>query len=781
MTLLSLSAAWLVGIALARAAGLTWWGWLLMAAPAVAGLVLARKRHGWRTAFACGLLLVLGAARYSLSLPRLDDSSLAFYNDQGFVMLSGVIDDMPDERDTHVNLRVRVDAVVLEEGPRREVRGAALVQAPRGTVYRYGDRVEVRGELETPPVLEGFSYRDYLAREGISSMVRYARVEPTGEWEGSRARAAMIAFRQRAHNTITALLPDPQAALLSGILLGIESRISPEVREAFNAVGATHVIAISGSNLVILAGIIQALAARVVKRPGAIAAITIAGIVAYAVFVGGDAAVVRAAIMTSLALVAAQLGRQTYGLASLGFAAILMTAINPLVLWDVGFQLSFLATLGLVLYVEPLQSGLEKALARILSQQRAQQVVAALSDAFVVTLAAQITTTPIMVATFGRLSVLSLPVNLLIIPAQTPLMVLGGLGVLAALVWWPLGQVISWGSWLFLTWTAGVVRLAARLPCASAEVSDVPPLAVWGVYGLMFGLTLAAIQHPDALKDHLAGLRRALGVKVLAAGGLGMAALLFATAWSLPDGRLHVSFVDTGGAGATLIETPGGRQVLVDAGGSGRRLRTALGDALPFWDRRIDLLVLTGESASHTAALPDVLARYRFDAVMAPAGMAPPAPGGAQVIAAQPGMTIRVGDGVVLTVLDAPAAPPAGVEPAGDPVVLLVEYGDARLLLPGDLTPEGEASLLASGVPLHAAVLRVPRGGHESASSPAFLAATSPQFAVIAVDEGNRSGLPHEAVLERLSAVGAVVYRTDEDGTVRVTTDGRGLWVTTRR
>jgi len=781
MTLLALSAAWLAGIVLARAADFPWWGWLVMAAPAAAGLLLVRKRHGWRLAFACALALVLGAVRYCLSLPRLDASTLASYNDQGFVTLSGVIDDMPDERDTHVNLRVRVDSLTPEDGPQREVQGTALVQAPRGERYHYGDRVEVRGKLETPPVLEGFSYRDYLAREGISSMVRYARVEPTASWEGNRLRAAMIAFRERAHSAITALLPDPQAALLSGILLGIESRISPEVREAFNAVGATHVIAISGSNLVILAGIIQALAARVVKRPGAVATITIVGIVAYAAFVGGDAAVVRATIMTSLALVAAQLGRQTYGLASLGFAAILMSAINPLVLWDVGFQLSFLATLGLVLYVEPLQGVLEKGLGRILSQQRAQQVVAALSDAFIVTLAAQITTTPIIALTFGRLSVLSLPVNLLIIPAQTPLMVLGGLGVLAALVWWPLGQIIAWGSWLFLTWTAGVVRLAARLPYASLELRDVPPLAVWGIYGVMFGLTFAAMQQPGALQNHLTGLRRALGTKALAAGGLGMAALLFATAWSLPDGRLHVTFVDTGGAAATLIETPGGRQILVDAGGSGRRLRTALGDALPFWDRRLDLLVITEPAASNVAALPDVLSRYRFDAVMIPAGAAPPAVGSAQVIAAQPGMTVRVGDGVLLTVLDAPAAPPPGVEPSAEPVVLLVEYGDARVLLPGDLTPEGEARLLSAGTPLHAAVMQVPRGGHESVCGEAFLAATSPQIAVIAVEEGNRSGLPHEPVLERLSAAGAVIYRTDEDGTVRITTDGRGLWIRTGR
>ncbi len=791
MTLAYLAGAWLTGIALAQSAGALWWAWGVVALPSLLAVVLIRQRPRWRLASACALMLALGAARVGLARPDIGEGDLAFYNGQGFVTIEGTITDSPDMRDAYANLRVRAESIALEDGVSRPVEGGALVQAPRLGTYRYGDPVRVRGELVAPPELDAFSYRDYLAREGVYSLVRYAQVEVTGERRGNPVRAVMLDLRERANRIIARLLPDPESALLSGILLGIESRISPEVQKAFNAVGATHVIVISGSNLAILAGVIQSFARRAVSRPGWVAAITIAGVVFYAVFVGGDAAVIRAAIMTTLGLVAAQLGRQTYGLASLAFAALLMTAINPYLLRDASFQLSFLATLGLVLYVEPLQKLVAEGVSRLLSGETVRSVMGTISDPFVVTVAAQITTTPIIAYTFGRLSLLALPVNFLIIPAQTPIMVLGGLAVLAALIIPPLGQVLAWGSWLFLTWTAGVVSIFARLPYASLEISGLSPIAVLGVYGLIFGLTLYAMQRPEQRTRQREWLRELFSLKVLFLAGLVAATLLFAAAWSLPDGRLHVTFVDVGDGAATLIETPSGRKVLVDAGGSGRRLSTALGSALPYWDRRIDLLVITQLTPAHMAALPAITTRYRFDAVMVN-----PQPGkpeaealledlllkqGTQRIAAQTGMSIRVGDGLELTVLGAQDASPAPVGEAGSPVVLMLAYKDVRILLTGNMASEDEVALLNGHHPLHAAVLQVPRSGHRDLSSEAFLAAVGPQAAVIPVGEADRFGLPHPETLERLRTAGAVVYRTDQDGTVRVISDGERVWIRTER
>ncbi len=791
MTLVYLAAAWLAGIAVGQAARTTWWLWLIPALLSLIGLVTARHHARWRMGFGCGLACMLGAARLSAAVPHFDENDLATYNDQGVVTIEGLVIDAPDVRDTHINLRVRAETIQRDGGPAQPVEGWVLIQTPRTAAYRYGDPVRARGELHTPPELDTFSYRDFLAREGVYSILQYAQVEIAGPRRGNPIRAALLDFREHTHQTIVRLLPNPQASLLSGILLGIESDISPDVKAAFNAVGATHVIVISGTNLVILAGLFQSLARRIVKKSVWVVATTIAGIVAYAIFVGGDAAVIRAAIMTTLALVAAEVGRETYGLASLSFAALLMTLINPLWLWDVGFQLSLLATLGLILYVEPLQRLLARGLSKLLAGETAQGIVGGISDAFVVTLAAQITTTPLIAYTFGRLPLLSLPVNFLIVPAQPPLMVLGGLGVLAALAIWPVGQGLAWASWLFLTWTIEVVQVFAQLPAASVEVRVLSPWALGGIYAMVFGVTLYAVQPESDRIRQRAWLRQALSVKLLGAVGLIMAALLIVGMTALPDGRLHVTFIDVGDGTATLIETPSGRQILVDAGGSGRKLAAGLGDGLPFWDRRIDVLVLSQPTSAHVSGLLTLLGRYRFDAVMTVGEGSTPQTTevvwsilneqGAPQVVAQPGMHVVVGDGVTLTVLHVPSTMPADTEESGEPIVLLVVYGNARILLPGDLSAEGEEMLLNSHRSIDATVLAVSRGGHRDSSSEAFLAVVDPQVAVISVGTGNRHGLPHAEALARLRAAGADVYRTDQHGTIEVITDGQRMWIETKQ
>ncbi|NDJ52200.1 MAG: DUF4131 domain-containing protein [Chloroflexi bacterium] len=791
--------AWLAGIGLGQQAGLPAWVWAAAALIFVIVALLSPKQTSlidpkpfWRSAFSCGAVFALAALRLSLANPAFDETDVATYNDADFVTLRGWIVDAPDIRDNHTNLRVQAESIEVNFEP-HEVNGLVLVQAPHNDAYRYGDQVEVRGQINTPPEFEGFSYRDYLARQGVYSLLQFTQVEILeGRRRGSPLRALMLDLRTAANHAIIRLLPDPQASLLAGILLGIESGISPEVREAFNAVGATHVIAISGSNMAILGGLILLITRRFLPERVAIG-LTIGGLFAYASFVGGDAAVMRAAIMTAVGLFATQVGQRAWGLTSLAFTGMIMTLLNPFTLWDVGFQLSFLATLGLILFVDPLQMLMENGLSVLLSAERAKQIMAALSDALVVTIAAQITTTPIIAYHFERFSLLSLPVNLLIIPVQTPLMIIGGIGVILALVIWPLGQIITWGSWLFLSWTWWMVDLFAQLPFASLEVLNPQPNLVWGLYIGMFGLATVANQSEKQRVRFTNWLGRALSTKLVAAAGLIVAAILGAVALSLPDGRMHVTFIDMGAGTSTLIETPSGRHILIDAGNSGRRLSTALGSELGFWERRIDLVILTQQTENHIAGLPPVLNRYDVDAVMTNGvNRSTQLAGevwqgledvGAQEVVAQPGMTIRVEDGVTIEVLHTQSAAPRDEDDAGNPVVLLITYGDALFLIPGDLREEGLRALLAQSQRwrLDVTVLQIPRSGHRDAINATFVEAVNPQVSVLSVDEANRFDLPHHETMLLFENLDSPLYRTDQHGTIRMSTDGGSLWIRTDR
>ncbi|MBN1312925.1 MAG: ComEC/Rec2 family competence protein [Anaerolineae bacterium] len=778
MTLFYLAMAWLAGIAVANGTDTSWWLWLALAGMSLPGIFLARRKPAWRTVFLCAMFLMLGAMRLSLSVPHFATDDIAFYNDQGFVQAEGVIVKPPEVRDAFASFEVRVDRLELPDGPPRDVRGRVQVETTATQEYHFGDRVRLLGELRTPPELENFSYRDVLARKGIYSTMSYTQVDIVAAHQAGPLREFMFDFRAGAHQMIKRLLPDPQAALLAGILLGIETDISPEVSDAFSAVGATHVIVISGSNLVIIAGLLQSLARRVLRNCGTVF-VTIAGIVFYTLFVGGDPAVTRAVFMVTLGLIANQLGRQTYGMSSLGFAALAMTLINPFDLWNVSFQLSFMATLGLILYVEPLQNLLTNSLLRVFPVERTKQIVGAISDAFVVTVAAQITTTPIIALYFGRLSLLSLPTNFLIIPAQTPLMVLGGLAAIAALVSFPVGQFLAWGSWLFLSWTIEVVRFFADLPYASIEAENISPLSIAAVYAIIFGLTWMAMPPGEGHTNRWQGLRQSLSVKVIALFGLAIAILVFAASAALPNGRLHVSFIDTGSGSATLIVTPSGRHILVDAGGSGRRLSTALGDGLPFWSRRLDLVVLTQPGPEHTGALPTVLKRYQPAAWMT--NGAPPETGldaQSDWVVALPGTQVHVDDGVTLMVLHTQTGSLIEGEP-GEPISLMVTYGDARILLPGNLSPEGIKALLDGSLVPESTILYLSHDRDDIASNESFLTTAGPQVTIIAVEPNKPLPEADQHMLSCLAAAGSSIYRADETGTVHVETDGRQMWIRT--
>ncbi len=246
----------------------------------------------------------------------------------------------------------------------------------------------------------------------------------------------LYSFRERALETIDTILPEPAASLLAGILIGDEAGIPANVRDAFNATNTAHIIAISGFNITIIAGLLAQLARRVVGAKRA-TLIVILGLVIYTLLVGAGASVVRAAIMGSLSVIAAHYHRPNTALNALAIAALIMSALNPFTLFDVGFQLSFFATLGLILYVAPLTRAFENFYSRFTSAERAQQIVGAISDTFIVSIAAQITTTPLIAFTFHRLSLIGLFANFLILPAQPAVMIWGGLATMTAMIFQP--------------------------------------------------------------------------------------------------------------------------------------------------------------------------------------------------------------------------------------------------------------------------------------------------------------------------------------------------------
>jgi competence protein ComEC len=445
------------------------------------------------------------------------------------------------------------------------------------------------------------------------------------------------------------------------------------------------------------------------------------------------------------------LGRRATAYVSLCAAAIVLTAINPLALWDAGFQLSFVATLSLILFAPALGRLFERVLLRMASRERAQQALRYLNDVLIVTLAAQILTLPLVVYLFGRLSLAAPLANLLISPVQPFVMSWGGAAALTGLVSWPpaiqlAARVLAWVPWLCLAYTVAVVRWLAAWPLVSLPVS--PASAGWFVLG--YGLILAAAW---AWHQGRGGARWARdGIRSLASrrpttallGGVLVAAIL---AWlavlQAPDGRLHVAFLDVGQGDAALITTPHGQQILVDGGPSPAALSSMLGHEMPFWDRSLDLVVMSHPDADHITGLVEVLRRYHVagwldggqpgDDPISFSCQELLADGGTAQAVVRAGDRLDLGAGLVLEVLHPPLEPM--VDTASDAnnhsVVLRLVWGGTSFLLAGDLEAEGEQLLLESGQPLSADVLKVAHHGSSDSSTAAFLAAVDPVYAVL--------------------------------------------------
>jgi competence protein ComEC len=283
----------------------------------------------------------------------------------------------------------------------------------------------------------------------------------------------------------------------------------------------------------------------------------------------------------------------------------------------------------------------------------------------------------------------------------------------------------------------------------------------------------------NKLKSYLTSWR---AVAVLAV----IVALIWLAAIGLPDGRLHVYFLNVGQGDAILIVAPDGRQTLIDGGPSPAALLNELGAVMPFWDRSLDLVVLTHPDLDHMAGLSPALARYRVThALSTPLSASAPqaaawrdalAAAGVTPTVAVPGLRVLSG-GPTLTVLRASSSESAGfaTDDNNESLVLRLDYGATSFLFTGDAEEMAERALLSTGAPLRADVLKVGHHGSNRSTSAAFLTAVAPRLAVISVGADNRFGHPHPDVLQRLA--GIRVLRTDQSGRIEITSDGKALWV----
>ena len=758
----------------------------LAAAAAAVGLALAPAP--WETAVAVAVLAFTACALVRrLLLAALVALLVLAGTGAGELRLRAI--DGPGDR-LEAFAPVDAEAVLLER-PRTGARGArAAIRLQSGSArgatmlavaegdWRGPDEpgaiVRVRGVAKPP--LRGddtrFDWPAYLRRRGIAYELELTHLQSTGRSRGGIA-GAVDSARRRAERAIdTGLAPD-RAALMRGMVLGQDEAIDALTRDDWRDSGLAHLLAVSGQNVMLLCALALPLFALAGAAPRTRVLVLVALIALYVPLAGAGPSLQRAAVMGAAGLVALALSRPASASYGLLLAAVATLAANPRVAGDPGWQLSFAAVAGM-LAARPLAP---------------RGPVAA---AVWLTAVASLATTPLLALHFEAVPLVSIPANLMALPAVAPVMwagmleaAVGQLAVLGspgAAVGTAASTLVALVSEPLLAWLELVAARFAELPRAVATVG-LPGL--WGVlaaYAVLAAAGFAAarvVRRAAPFADEFRAWARVASRRKLAGAALLMSAAVVLTAGPIvspaaPD-RLTISFLDVGQGDATLIQHPDGSAVLFDGGPAEARVARLLRQA---GVRRLSAVVATHASADHHGGLLEVVRRFPVDLLLDGGdGTADPdfrrllseaSDRDVRVVRARAGQELHAG-GLVISVLSPPPRPPgpAPEDPNPRAVVALVRSGGFELMLSADAE---SPTLHTLGLP-DVDAIKVPHHGSADSGLGTVLERLRPEVAVIEVGE-NSYGHPHPDTLRALARAVPYVRRTDRDGTVRLVVAG---------
>jgi len=357
------------------------------------------------------------------------------------------------------------------------VEGLVLLNVLPYPEYHYGQRLLVMGELQEPRMATRpgeFDYRAYLKRKGIFVLMREPLVRVLPGQTGNPVLQMLLAFRDRCKAVLLRELPEPQASIAVGVLLGLQSSIPDDIYNTFSDTGTSHILVVSGWNFTIVATMLAGLTTRLRLGRGATFWLAMVVLWSYAFFVGPTGTVLRAAVMASLVVLARSIDRQSEPWTLLFVACWALTLHDPNTLWDLGFQLSALATASLFAFGKPVEAWLRRC------PPFTWSALEWATEALTATLAAQILALPIILYQFGNLSLIAPLANILLVPAVPYAMLLGTVALIAGLIWLPLGQWLALVVWLPLSWLTEGARLLAQLPYAALQL---PPFPLWLLLG----------------------------------------------------------------------------------------------------------------------------------------------------------------------------------------------------------------------------------------------------------------------------------------------------------
>ena len=421
----------------------------------ILGLILISvfwKYKGFVVVGFCLLFFVFGFWRHQVFVLKTENNQLKDYVGES-VSLIGIVSEQPSLGENSSKLKIQL----------QDFEAKILITVWKYPEYKYGDKLRIKGLLEEPQIFEGFNYKDYLAKDGIYAVMYVPEIEVMGEGFGNPIIRALLSLKDGLRESVNKTMPSPQSGLLEALFFGDEENIPKSWKDKFNLTGTRHVTAVSGMNITIISLLVLNFLLFLGFWRSQAFYLSIGLILGYILVIGAPASAVRAGIMGVVFLTAQHFGRASNGLRAIVFSAALMLFLNPLLLdLDIGFQLSFLAILGLV-YLQPVFLDLFKKIPNVFE----------LRYTLAATLAAQCFTLPILIYNFGRIPLVGPLANVFIVPIITLITILGFILSFLGMAFLPLARIVSFPVWFLLTYILKIVDLCSEIPYATLALNNI--------------------------------------------------------------------------------------------------------------------------------------------------------------------------------------------------------------------------------------------------------------------------------------------------------------------
>lgn len=739
------------------------------------------KQWNITTALLFLTIFLIGILNYNLNSNPMGANHIAnFIEDKKLTIIGTVLDKEYYSNQEKISLKVKVSQIEREDY-KIKTQGLILVNTYLGDCpYEYGDVLKIKGRLEKPIGQKNFGefdYELYLAREKVFTYLNIWQekdIQKIGENDSNFLVSFSLSARDKIKEITKQTLPPPYSYLLIGMLLGEKSFIPPHLKEVFAEAGIMHILAVSGLHVGIIAMALLALLSML-NLPKKLKLLTLILIlIMYASITGFRPSVLRATIMFILLIGGKLINRSRNLNISLFFAGFLILLLNPLILYDAGFLLSFIVTF-FIINLSPI------------FQELFSKIVVWIKNPLSVSTAAWIGIFPLSAYFFTKVSIISIVSNILIIPLTGVAVILGFVTFFIGMASISLAGIVANINYLVLSLITLIAKSFSSLPFAFVYVAQ-PSIMVIILYYLMV-FFIIELFYKKILSQKI---KKKATLIVLSVTLLIIIVQVF-----FPADNLKVNFINVGEGDCILIEAPNKINILIDGGGTPQSdFDVGSKIVVPYLRRKgineIDLLILTHPHLDHLEGLLPVLKEFKVGMVL-DSGLLCDISAYKEFISliqkkSIPYHKAKAGDNFVFSnnleifllnpLYDSDFYDESDFNNAS--IVVKLFYKNADFLFTGDIEVTAEKKLLVWQNILQSDILKVSHHGSITSTNLEFLAKVDPRIAVITVGK-NHFGHPSQKIIERLEDENIQIYRTDEDGTIIIRTNGQEYWIRTLR